>query len=233
MKEQLDVSIIIATAGQRSSLRSTVFSVLRQQSVKLEIIVILDGSDFKSGINIEDIPGIVTHRTYKRLGQASCLNIGIAMAKGKYIAICDDDDFWMFRTKLVKQIEIFQKDENRSKPLAVVSCGKIPFLNRPEKEVIHLDKQPQIRCIKYVTQNQIKKNNIITHSGVLFRKDILNEIGGYNENLERAQDLNLWLRLLQQYNIAVMPERYVMYEYRKSSIARKISEKFRKILALW
>lgn len=70
----------------------------------------------------------------------------------------------------------------------------------------------------------LKKCNCFCHGSVMFRKQCVNELGGYREVFETAQDYDLWLRLSEKYEVANLPDRLYKYRFNTSSVT------FRKIL---
>ena len=56
------------------------------------------------------------------------------------------------------------------------------------------------------------KTNALTHGSVMFRKTIVDELGGYNELFRYCQDYELWLRIAKQYEVRNL--RQVLYKLR-------------------
>jgi glycosyltransferase involved in cell wall biosynthesis len=116
------------------------------------------------------------------------LNKGLRIAKGEYIARQDADDI-SAPTRLQKQIKIL--DENHRIGM-VTSC--VDIFNDENKEI---DTWPADR--ENTTPEQIYYalffENCIAHSSVVFRKEIVINLAGYNEQFMKSQDYELWLRL--------------------------------------
>ena len=104
------VSAIILTYNRANLIEKAIKSVLKQTYQDFEIIVVDDGSTDNTG---EIIRGFKDKRVkyikkYKEnKGSSVARNIGIKVARGKYIALLDSDDEWL-PEKLDKQIKILQ-----------------------------------------------------------------------------------------------------------------------------
>lgn len=95
MEKQM-VSIIVPVYNAEKYLKKCVNSILKQNYPDFEILLINDGSTDRSGeicdiFESQDERVRVIHK--KNEGSASARNLGIAQAKGEYIAFVDADDF--------------------------------------------------------------------------------------------------------------------------------------------
>ena len=89
------ISIIIPVYNSERYIRRCIDSVLRQTYLDYELILVDDGSSDLSGqicdsYAEEDKRIIVIHQ--KNAGVSSARNAGLAIARGKYITLCDSDD---------------------------------------------------------------------------------------------------------------------------------------------
>ena len=113
------------------------------------------------------------------------LNEGMRIAKGKYIARLDDDDYWCDDDKLKKQADFLE-----SHPDCVVVGGGTIVVDDADKE--------RFRYFKQETDEAIRSRalfaNPFTHSTVMFRRDIALAAGGYG-NYKNAEDWDLWLNM--------------------------------------
>lgn len=182
------VSIIMPTRNRSEFIIQTVDSVLEQDFRDFELIIINDGSkDNTEDVvkNIED-PRIVYISNKENLGVTKTLNKGIAIARGKYIARIDDQDRWVSKDKLKKQVDFLEKNS----PYVLVGTGVI---------FVSLDNKELFRYLKPKTDTEIRENmllgNCFVHTSVVFRKDKFLEVGGYDEQFHVGQDYCLWLKL--------------------------------------
>lgn len=113
------VSVVVATYRRRDSLKRALVSLFRQTYDHLEIILVDDNADPFWNRQIRQIAKsgetksgcrIVYIRNEKNLGSAASRNVGIEMAKGKYVSFLDDDDVYL-PDKIRHQLEAMQKDQ--------------------------------------------------------------------------------------------------------------------------
>jgi glycosyltransferase involved in cell wall biosynthesis len=198
------VSVILPTFKRKERLKEAVESVLGQTYKNIEVLVIDDTPDdsisqIVSGIGDERIKHI---KSKERLGFVKSLNKGAELAKGKYIARIDADDFWLDPRKLEKQVDFLEENKEY-----VLCGGGIVIVDETGKELIrylHPKKDKDIR-------NSILLVDNFTHSSVLFNKDAFQKVGGYDENLDFAEDWDLWLKLGKVGKFYNFQEYFVQY----------------------
>ena len=112
MKE-VKVSVVVPVYGTEKYLRKCLDSILNQTLKQLEVIVVDDGSPDDSPVIIDeyvvkDSRVIPIHK--KNAGVSAARNDGIAKASGKYVFLCDSDD-WMEISALEKMVELAEKTD--------------------------------------------------------------------------------------------------------------------------
>jgi len=190
------VSVIVATRNRPVLLNRAVDSILGQSHQDFEMIIIDDASDEESQENLEEIKRkdarIKLIRNEKNLGPGKTRNIGIANAKGEYIAIMDDDDISLPQ-RLFQQQEILNNDQGIG--LVFSSVG---WMNE-NLEVYEIfpsivrrgefPKEPeQVFKLLYLESNKIPDTTIMV------RKSIMQNVG-YPETIWIGLDWLLCLRL--------------------------------------
>ena len=185
-----DISIILPAYNASMYLREAIDSVLAQSFRNFELIIINDGStdNTKEIIHSFNDPKIVCIDNIENKGLIYSLNAGISMAKGKYIARMDADDYCVpERLYLQKQL----LDQN---PEVAFTAGWISFMN--EKSVITgywpLDRSTNTgRSIK----RTLLSENCIAHPTVMGRKEIFQQYQ-YKADQKNLEDYDLWLRVM-------------------------------------
>ena len=197
------ISIVIPTHNRSDLLQRALDSVLNQTYGDFEIIVVSDGStdntdEIMANYQDERINYISYHPSR---GGNVARNTGIKAAKYDYIAFLDDDDEW-HPTKLQKQLNVFNENEN----VGLVYTGV---------NTIYVDEQVSYYSIPDKTGNLSKdillSNSIGTTSTVMVKKEILNETGYFDEKLKAQQDYDLWIRVCQKTEIGAVKEACVKY----------------------
>ncbi len=117
------VSVIIPTFSRPALLRVACLCALRQTMADLEVIVVIDGddaqadTDTRSTLATLDDSRLRVIATGGQLGNGAARNLGIDAARGRWIALLDDDDEWM-ADKLAIQLAEARDDE----PATLISC---------------------------------------------------------------------------------------------------------------
>lgn len=184
------VSIILPTYNGSKTIEKSIRSVIAQSFQDWELLIIDDGSTD----NIKSILAPFTKEESRILyvrnefnqGIQKSLNLGLNLAKGEYIARIDDDDEWINKDKLKKQVEFL--DSN--KDYVLIGTGAVAVLETGDAINGYWmpNSDEQIR-------SEILFKNCFIHSTVMFRKEVALELGGYDENedFKHIEDYHLWL----------------------------------------
>jgi glycosyltransferase involved in cell wall biosynthesis len=107
MQDVPDISVVIPTRARPQMLRRAIRSVLRQTFQRFEVVVVLDGEDSVTEKVVEEFadPRLTLLTLHRIAGGSQARNLGVRKARGRYIALLDDDDEWR-PTKLEAQIEM-------------------------------------------------------------------------------------------------------------------------------
>ena len=221
------VSIILPTYNGEKYITQAIESVFLQNFSNFELIIINDVSlDNTEKVVLESIKEDQRIKYFKnetKIGFPQSLNQGLSVSKGEYITRIDDDDVWCDKNKLKKQIEFLEENKN----YVLVGSGAIAIDNKGE-ELYHFlepEKDEEIR-------NYILYRNPFLHSSVIFRKDIVQKLGGYNEKVPGACDYDLWLRIGKVGKFYNFPECLIKFRVPPSyrNVAGVRREKLRRTL---
>lgn len=125
------ISVVIPNYNYGRFLKQCIDSILKQTYTNLEIVVVDDGSSDESLDVLSQFSDKITLCSQSNLGVNSARNLGIKVAKGSLIALCDSDDYW-HPSKLESQMLMFKLH-----PTAVlVSCSVQEFGSQESDFVI-------------------------------------------------------------------------------------------------
>ena len=186
-------SVVIPLYNKELSITNTVQSVLDQTCQDFEIVIINDGStdgSIKAVEAINDNRIRLIHQENK--GVSAARNHGIKEAKYEWIAFLDGDDLW--EPNHLEEITKMMKSYPEEK---VFVTSFVYSDNRP------MFKHPRTTSI-FKIENYFKvamKENLMWTSIVVISKECFKKLGGFNEELNRGEDLELWARLALEYDI--------------------------------
>ena len=187
------VSVIIPVYNRKKLLAEAVKSVVNQSFSDFELIIADDCSTEDLESSVYSIPGIEKIamkwiRLEKHSGMAGLVrNRGVDASSGGYIAFLDSDDLWE-EYKLEKQYSLMMSLKKRG---IRISHTREKWL-RGEKTVSQ--KSQKHRREGYIFEDALWKC-IIGPSTVMLEKSLFYEAGGFREDLEVAEDYELWLRI--------------------------------------
>ncbi len=180
-----EISIVIPTFNRCWSLQDAIASVLSQTFPRREVIVVDDGStDATADLLAAYTDDIIVIRQENK-GVSAARNAGVAAASGQYIAFLDSDDMWL-PEKLFRQHAFFL-----SHPEAVIcQTDEIWIRNGVRVNPGHRHRKPSGMIFEPSLHLCL-----VSPSAVMLRKDILKDIGGFNETFPACEDYDLWLRI--------------------------------------
>lgn len=206
------VSVIMAVYNSEKFLKEAIESILNQTFKDFEFIIIDDGSTDRSGEILEDYAKKdsrikVFHQ--ENMGLTKSLNKAIKLAKGEYIARMDADDISM-PERLEEQIQFL--DQNPQVALLGTGYYEIDTFGKVIKKKRPPTSDTELRRV-------LIKYNPFFHASVMIRKNALQELRLYDENLKYAQDYDLWLRISSKFKIANLSDILMMRRYTKKMLS--------------
>lgn len=182
-----EVSVIIATYNMGQFVSRAIASVLAQQQVDLELIVVDDGSTDDTRQVLDDVRGEPRVRILEQenQGQPRAKNAGIRAARGNFIAFCDADDYWL-PGKLALQLPLFA-----SNPRAGVVYSTIRLLS---EDGTLSTPQDHLLCRGEILETLFVRN-VVPFGTAVVRRECLDQVGVFDESIPMGIDWDLWLRI--------------------------------------
>lgn len=206
------VSVILPAHNGEKYISKAIDSVLNQTYKNIELIVVDDFSvdSTQSIVQSYNDPRVKYYYSEKNRHIAYSLNKGISLARGEYIARIDCDDIWEL-DKLEKQIQFLDDNSTYgavfSKVNVIDENGTLANDKFPEVYRLYNDKnfETQKEWLHYF----LFYGNVLCHSSVVMRKDVLDIVGNYNLTCVPGEDFELWTRIATKYPIKLFEEKMV------------------------
>jgi glycosyltransferase involved in cell wall biosynthesis len=198
-----EISVVMPTRNRSEWLRLALRSVLWQQDVALEVIVVDDAStdDTSSAVLRLGDPRIRLLRRGDPGGVSAARNHGAAEAKGEWVAFLDDDDVWAPQ-KLGRQLSVAQ----------AAGCDWVytGWVTIDDKLQVMAGRPPPP---PEQVANLLNRQNAIPTGGsnVLIHREAFEKAGGFDPQLTNGEDWELWIRLAGQGLPAWVPDPLVAY----------------------
>jgi glycosyltransferase involved in cell wall biosynthesis len=221
-------TVVVPTYRRPEMLGEAVASILAQTFDDFELIVVDDdpaGSAELALANLAD-PRLEYVRNDRGRGGAGTRNAGIFRARGAWVAFLDDDDVWL-PDKLARQ---HRKIVESGPDLGMVYTGYAVY-DFERRRVI-----AERRCRSEGTSARklLYRNYIGGLFSVAIRTDVLKAIGGLDERFPALQDLELFVRVASNAEVAFVDETLVLARKdHEERITRNASGKLRGSQLFW
>ena len=189
------VSVVVPAYGHAALIGESLRSVFMQEFERIEIIVVVDGSPDDTADRVRTMSEFEHIRLVEQpnAGQAAARNCGVSLARGKYIALLDDDDLWP-AGKLAWQVAQMEADES----LAMVwgdaeqlrEDGSIVPPKATEFPPGRATRAEALRRFQY-------RCHLLSPGQSLIRAEALRQVGGFDAGVWGADDWDLYLRLFK------------------------------------
>jgi len=209
------VSVVIPTYNRARLVREAVASVLAQSYRPLELIVVDDGSTDATGAALAGRPEVRVVRQPHTGMPGQARNAGARLARGEYLAFLDSDDLWRPH-KLERQVAVATVDGGaiwHTRERWVRSGRVISQRSQRHRRSGDLFADSLRKCV-------------IGPSTVLLRRTVFAQAGGFREDLEIAEDYELWLRLTARYPVGYLEQELVI---KRAGHSDQLSERYGQI----
>ena len=221
------VSVIIPAYNRAMTIRPAIESVLRQTWDDFELIVVDDGSQDATMDMVRGIsdPRLRLMANPRNMGAAGARNTGIRAACGDWIAFQDSDDEWLPR-KLEKQMARLQA------PGAAhvgAYCGLLTLGGLDDRDGDRLRLRyvpdPAIVPAEGDILEPLLRESMISTQTLVVRRDLILELGCFDEETTPIEDWDFVIRLAQRGSIAFVDEPLVQQRFSSNSITRNTARR--------
>lgn len=205
------VSVIMPARNAASTIEASLASVLLQDCEDWELIVINDGSTDET----REIVDILARRDNRvrcidgrSRGVSAARNLGVRHAQAALVAFLDADDVWL-ADKLSAHLAHFARDSRLG-----LSFDRIAFADG-EGQPTGVESTRHVRGLE--VGEFLAENPACTASTVVLRRELFNQVGGFDEGMRFAEDLELIVRIRACTRYRVEGLRQIHTVYRAST----------------
>ena len=197
------ISVVIPTLNRINTLQRALDSVINQTYKPAEIIVVDNGSSDGTLKFLREQYPKITILTENKIGVSSARNKGIKKSINQWIALLDSDDAWHPR-KLEIQTSML---DSALKEYNLIHTDEVWFKNN--KHINQMKKHKKQggyifeRCLSLCC---------ISPSSVLFKKNILDKVGLFDESLPVCEDYDMWLKICSSEEVLFAQDK-LTYKY--------------------
>jgi len=182
----LDVSVIIPVFNRGRRLEKAVVSVLEQEGVDFELIVVDDGSTEPAEDVFRQVEdrGHTVIRCSRNRGPGAARNTGVRQAKGRWLSFLDSDDYWL-PGKLQSHLHSLEESG--------LSIGQTEEIWYREGQRVNPPKPHRIQGGDLFGRSL--KAVCVSSSTVMLKRELFSRFEGFDEDFFVCEDYDLWLRV--------------------------------------
>ena len=198
------VSVVIPSYNHAHFVGEAIRSVLEQDYPNVEVVVVNDGSTDDTRATVTAFPG-VRYVEQENRGLSAARNAGLAVCRGELVVFLDADDRLLPGALEAGARELTAKAE------AAFAAGHSRFISR-DGTPQPTDQPPrpgdEDAYVALLTRNRVRNPAM-----VMFRRDVVERVGGFNGDVDACADYDIYLRISRVHPV-VFHDRLVA-EYRK------------------
>jgi glycosyltransferase involved in cell wall biosynthesis len=215
----MKISILMTTYNSSSFILDAVSSILNQTFGDFEFIIIDDGSEDETCSIVKNIQdNRISYEHINHSGRVAALNYGLNKCSSEWVALMDSDDLSL-PDRLQKQISYNNKinADVISSWYGIFSKNNLKYIIKTPENNLDIKKS-------------LPLHSVISNPGVMFRKSVILDSGGYDDPETNFEDYLLWLKIKNKATFYNIPEVLILQRYRPDSISRKnLQEKHKEI----
>jgi len=214
------VSIIIPTVNRQEQLIDAVLSIEKQTYKNVEIVLVNDGGIDLSFLS-EKLPKtlnkkIIFVNLQKNFGRSYARNKGIKASSGELLGYLDDDDI-LYSDHVERLVQSMKKIKAN---VAYTDANRAFKKSKNGKLITYKIDRP---FSEEFNRNRFLLENYIPINCLMHSRKCIENVGGFDSNLMRTEDWDLWLRMSQEYDFIHIPK--VTCEYTWEEERQPSSEK--------
>jgi len=204
------ISVLLPVYNCEKFIKESISSILNNTYKNFEIIIINDGSIDNSNDIIKSFSDPrIKYFIKTNSGLIDTLNYGLKKCSYPIIMRMDGDDI-ILSNKIVNQLNYFKK----SNSILTGTSGFLIDSLGNKSAPIDLPKEHND-----ILKAMLKMSPSFIHPSVMYYKDAVLKVGGYDSNFKHAEDFDLFLRLSKIGKISNMSERLIYLRKHENNIS--------------
>lgn len=205
------ISVLMTTFNQEKFIEDSINSICKQSYQNWEMIIIDNGSTDNTKKKLIKYKNKKIKKFFlkKNIGRTRCLNYGLNFCTGEYIAILDSDDI-AYKNRFKIQLNFFNNNKN------------ISLVGSDYQKIDENNQILEKKKIKNFTRDLLFKNTL-AHSSVIFKKNLIKEIGIYPKKFIYSQDYAFYLKVIKNHEIGFIKKKLVKIRFHRNSESSKTS----------
>ena len=199
--ENPSISVVMPVHNALPFLHQSIASILEQSFGDFEFVILDDASTDGSTELLREWSlrdkRIRLHKSIQRLGLSGSSNAVVLKSRAPLVARMDADDI-AHPDRLRRQWDVL-KDRSDVALIGTLCNG----INADGKEVRPRDRWRLVRRSSYIP---------FPHGSAMFRREVFDQVGGYDESAAGGEDRDLFLRMASHGRVLTLPD--VLYSYR-------------------
>ena len=220
------VTVICVCYNHEDYVEEALRSVVEQTYPNVELIVIDNGSTDRSAERIarfvQQNPAVRFLKNGANLGLNRAFNQGLAVAGGRYVIDLSADDV-LLPNRITRQSDLF---ERLAGPYAVVFSNAAYVDEQGRETAVHYPVDADGRALDKVPTGDVfqpvLKSYFICTPTMMMRRDVLNELGGYDETLS-YEDFDFWVRSARLYHYGYVDEVLTLKRQLPNSLSAQVT----------
>lgn len=207
------VSVVMPVYNAEAYVGEAIESILAQTFDNFELIILDDGSTDRSGQVLKQYQqrdARIKIISRENRGLVATLNEGIECSTGRYIARMDADDIAL-PERFSKQVEFLE-----THPDYVVVGSRVLLIDPEGLPICPFSTLTEHEAID--SAHMEGESGAICHPASMLRRDMLQKVGGYRQEMKYSEDFDLFLRLAEVGKVANLPHILLKYRMHQNSI---------------
>ncbi|HEY1727079.1 MAG TPA: glycosyltransferase [Candidatus Baltobacteraceae bacterium] len=191
-------SLIVRTYNRPRFLERALESIASQTYRDIEAVVVNDAGEAVDDV-VARFPFARLVVNEKNLGTTPSANVGLRAARGTYVGLLDDDDM-IFPDHVSRLVDAMERIGGAAANSHAITCylELTPFSDYAVYGY-------RVALARHIDRSDIYVRDPIAPMSMLMRRSVLEDLGGFEESVDFAEDWELWIRIAEHYDVQYVP----------------------------